>query len=79
MNKEIDGLQQDSKTRRMLLNIITLALVPVFFSGVILYRLGHPVLALIIGIPAAGFAFPTIFCLANALDEEDEQKRERGT
>ena len=79
MNKEIDGLQQDSKTRRMLLNIITLALVPVFFSGVILYRLGHPVLALIIGIPAAGFAFPTMFALANALDEEDEQKRERGT
>lgn len=69
--------------KRILIYLIILVLIPVFFSGAILGKCVHPLLGLIIGIPAAGFAWPAMFALCNALDEEDkakksEQKEDKG-
>jgi len=61
--------------RRMLVYILIFSLIPVFFSGAIIARYVHPFLGLVIGVPAAVFAWPTMFALATALDEEDKEKR----
>jgi len=65
------------KNRRLLANLVTFGLIPVFYSGPILYKLGHPVLGVVIGVPAALIAWPTMFAIAAGLDEQAKEKEEQ--
>jgi len=63
------------KTERILTILLILILIPLFFSGPILCHYNHYLLGFIFGLPAALFAWPTMFALVAALDEEDNEKR----